>query len=57
MAVGELVAVRVADGLGVTEGVTCTAGSPPVSGKASGSSVFSAEQAERITSSKIMGNQ
>ena len=55
--VGELVTVRVADGLAVTDGVTCVASSPPVSGIDTGSSVFTLEQAERITSKVNKRNQ
>jgi len=50
--VGELVNVWVADGLGVTDGTSCTVGSPPVSGKDTSSSVLTLEQAERIISRK-----
>ena len=55
--VGELVGVRVADGLGVEDGATCTVGLPPVSGKIAGSSGLPLEQAESNTSSKNNRNQ
>ena len=54
---GELVAVGVVDGMDVLDGLTCTASSPPVSGREGSSSGSGLEQAERITSSKMIGNQ